>query len=193
MKQGVTIEVDVGIGVTATSSDGRMVANPRALAGTLKRLRKVGKAIGRSHKVHGRNNPSHRRERLYARRRRLHDRAVIVRKDIHHQATTMIAKSAGRVVETLKVAGMMRNRRLARAIDDSGMSGFLARLEYKCLWYGAEHVKADPWFPSSKLCCFCGRKKEDLTLSGRAWRCGGCGVSNERDVNAARNVDLQHH
>ena len=46
-------------------------------------------------------------------------------------------------VETLNVAGMIRNRRLARAIADAAMAGFLAKLEYKCAWYGAEHVKAD--------------------------------------------------
>ena len=49
------------------------------------------------------------------------------------KATTAIAKSAGRVVESLNVAGMIRNRRLARAIADAGMSGFLSKLEYKCL------------------------------------------------------------
>ena len=65
-----------------------------------------------------------------------------------HKATTAIAKSAGRVVlGTLNVAGMMRNRRLSRALADAGMSGFLAKLEYKCAWYGAEYVKADRWFP----------------------------------------------
>ena len=70
-----------------------------------------------------------RRERLYARRRKLHGRIVNVRNDNHHKATTAIVKSAGRVVvETLNVAGMIRNRRLARAIVDAGMAGFLTKL-----------------------------------------------------------------
>ena len=56
-----------------------------------------------------------------------------IRNDHHHKATTAIAKSAGQVVvETPNVAGMVRNRRLARAIVDAGMSGFLAKLKYKC-------------------------------------------------------------
>ena len=50
------------------------------------------------------------------------------------------------------MSGMVRNRPLARAIVDADMAGFLSKLEYKCTWYGAEFVKADPWLASSKLC-----------------------------------------
>ena len=189
VKDGPVIGVDVGVGTMATCSDGATVENPKALATSLKRLRKVDKSIARSRNVHGKKNHSNRRERLYAKRRRLHARVVNVRNDNQHKATTAIAKSAGRVVvETLNVAGMMMNRRLARAVADAGMSGFLTKLEYKCLWYGAAFVKADRWFASSKLCAHCGWKNDDLTLSDREWWCGGCGVRNERDANAAMNL-----
>ena len=188
MKPGPTIGVDVG--AMAVCSDGTTVENPKALATGLKRLRRLDKAIARSRNVHGRSSHSNRRERLYARRRRLHARVVNVRNDNHHKATTAIAKSFGRVVvETVNVSGMMRNRKLARAIADAGMSGFLTKLEYKCVWYGAEFVKADRWFPSSKLCAHCGWKNDDLTLSDREWWCGGCGALNERDYNAAVNLE----
>ena len=49
-------------------------------------------------------------------------------------------------------------------------------------------MKADRWFASSKLCCDCGWKKADLTLSDREWRCEGCGVVNNRDANGAVNL-----
>ena len=112
----------------------------------------MDKAIARSRNVHGKASHSKRRERLYSRRRKLHARTANVRNDCHQKATTAIAKSAGRVVvETLNVSGMLRNHRLARSIADAGMAGFLTKLEYKCAWYGAEFVKADRWFPSSKL------------------------------------------
>ena len=189
MKDGPTIGVDVGVGVMATCSGGMTVENPQALALALKRLRRIDKAIARSRSVHGKGVHSNRREVLYARRRTLHARAVNVRNDHHHKATTAIAKSAGRVVvETLNVAGMMMNRRLARAMSDAGMSGFLAKLEYKCAWYGAEYLKADRWYPSSKLCSHCGWKNDGLTLSDRGWWCRGCGVLNDREANAARNL-----
>ena len=156
-KSGDTVGVDVGVGTLAVCSNGMTVANPKALKAGLQRLGQVDKAIARSRNVHGKSSHSKRRERLYSRRRKLHARTANVRNDCHHKATTAIAKSAGRVVvETLNVAGMIRNRRLARSIADAGMSGFLAKLEYKCAWYGAEFLKADRWFPSSKLCAQCG-------------------------------------
>ena len=189
VKDGLTVGVDVGVGAMATCSNGMVVENPKAMSDALKRLRRVDKAIARSRNVHGKSNHSNRRERLYARRRTFHARVVNVRSDHHHKATTAIAKSAGRVVvETLNVAGMILNRRLAPAIADAGMSGFLTKLEYKCAWYGAEYVKADRWFASSKLCSHCGWKNNDLTLSDREWWCGGCGVLNDRDANAAKNL-----
>ena len=189
VKVGPTIGVDVGIGTMAECSDGRKVQNPKALKGALKRLRRVDKAIARSRNVHGKGNHSNRRERLYAKRRKVHARVVRVRNDNHHKATAAIAKCAGRVVvETLNVAGMMRNRKLALRVADAGMSGFLRKLEYKCSWYGTQFEKADQWFPSSKLCAQCGWHKGDLTLSERKWVCGGCGSVNERDANAALNL-----
>ena len=117
VKHGSTIGVDVGIERLAVCSDGRVVENPRALRPALKLLRRMDKAIARSRNNHGRAEPSNRRERLLGRRRRLHARIFNVRNDAHHKATTTIAKSAGRVViEDLNVAGMMRNRRLSRAL-----------------------------------------------------------------------------
>ena len=189
VKTGPTIGVDAGVGILAVCSNGLQVENPKALNAAIRRLRQVDKAIARSRTAHGRSNHSNRRERLYTKRRRIHARTVQVRNDNHHKATTAIAKCAGRVVvETLNVSGMLRNRRLARSIADAGMSGFLAKLEYKCRWYGAEFMKADRWFASSKLCAHCGWKNDDLTLSDREWRCGGCGTLNDRDANAADNL-----
>ena len=167
---GVGVDVGVGVGTLAVCSDGLSVQNPRALKGALRRLRQVDKAIARSRTAHGRSNQSNRREPLYANHRKVHARIVNVRSDAHHKATTMIAKSAGRVViEDLNVSGMMRNRRLARALGDAGMAGFLGKLVYKCLWYGAEIVEVSRWFPSSRLCSGCGYKNGDLTLSELPW------------------------
>ena len=153
VKDGPTIGVDVGVGTLAVCSNGLKVENPKALNAASRRLRQVDKAIARSRNVHGKNNHSNRRERLYVKRRRVHARIVQVRNDNHHKATTAIAKWAGRVVvETLNVSGMLRNRSLARSIADAGMAGFLAKLEYKCVWYGAEYLKAGPLVSHRRSC-----------------------------------------
>ena len=66
------------------------------------------------------------------------------------------------------MSGMMRNRRLARALADAGFSGFLAKLACKCRWYGAELVEAGRWFPSSRLCSECGHRNDSLPPVGPA-------------------------
>jgi putative transposase len=92
------------------------------------------------------------------------------------------------VVERLHVAGMLRNRRLARAIADSAMAELRRMLTYKSRWYGAELVVADPFYPSSKACSACGWVKAKLSLDERTFVCEICGLAIDRDVNAARNL-----
>jgi transposase len=86
------------------------------------------------------------------------------------------------------VAGMVRNRRLARAIADSGMGQIRRLLGYKCRWAGGRLVEADTFFASSKTCSGCGTVKAKLSLAERTFRCQACGLEVDRDVNAARNL-----
>ena len=100
------------------------------MVSALSALRRVDKAIVRSRNVHGHNRRSNRREKLYCRRRRLHVRVSYLRHDFQHKATTVIAKRYARIgVETLNVSGMIRNRRLSRAVADAGMSNFISMLQ----------------------------------------------------------------
>jgi putative transposase len=91
-------------------------------------------------------------------------------------------------VEQLNVAGMMRNRRLARAIADAGMAELRRQLAYKTTWYGCRLVVADRFYPSSKTCSTCGWVKAKLTLAERTFCCEACGLVMDRDLNAARNL-----
>ena len=75
----------------------------------------------------------------------------------YRQTASAIAKSAGTVVvETLNVAGMVRNRRLAKALTDAAVGGFLRELEWQCAKRGVLLLKAGLWFPSTQLCARCG-------------------------------------
>ncbi len=110
------------------------------------------------------------------------------RTDFLHQLTTRLARTKRAIaVESLNVAGMVRNRRLARAISDAGFGEFLRQLDYKTGWYGSKLWAADRWFPSSKTCSACGAVNNGLTLSDRAWTCL-CGAAHDRDRNAAVNL-----
>jgi putative transposase len=189
---GPTIGVDMGIHTLATLWDGDKrteIENPRPLQKALDELRRINQAIARSRKVHGTHRTSNRREALHAQRRRQYARVSHLRNDHHHQTTTAIAKRGGTVkVETLNIAGMTRNRRLGRAVSDTGMAGFVRMLEYKCAWYGTEFQRIDRWYPSSKTCSACGAVKQSLLLSERTYHCLQCGFVCDRDENAARNI-----
>ena len=91
-------------------------------------------------------------------------------------------------VETLNIAGMMRNRRLSRAFANAGIADLLRTLGYKCEREGVRIARIDRWYPSSKLCSNCGAKNDTLALAMRDWSCALCGEKNDRDLNAAKNI-----
>jgi IS605 OrfB family transposase len=116
-------------------------------------------------------------------------RVANVRCDALHKLTTDLATNHGTVVvEHLNLAGMTRNRRLARALTDAGMSELRRQLVYKTTWYGSKLVVADPFYPSSKTCSACGWVRAKLSLAERTFHCEVCGLVLDRDLNAARNL-----
>ena len=107
-----------------------------------------------------------------------------------HQTTSHIVKQLpkGIVIEDLNVRGMMKNKHLAKHIQNSMFYEFRRQLEYKCSRYGIELVVADRFYPSSKACSCCGFIKSDLKLNDRVYRCNSCGLEIDRDLNAAENL-----
>ena len=103
--------------------------------------------------------------------------------------TTRLARThATIVVEDLNVAGMLRNRRLSRRIADAGFGEIRRQLGYKTGWNGGRLLMADRWYPSSKTCSACGAVKTKLALAERTYHCTLCGLTLDRDLNAARNL-----
>jgi putative transposase len=181
-KTGV-VGVDVGIRHLAVLSNGAPIPNPRALERSLRKLRQINRELAR------RQPGSRRRRRTRCRLARIHVRAANVRRDGLHRVTTNLATQYGTVVvEDLNIAGLLGNRRLARALTDTGMGELPRMLTYKCHWYGSRLVVADRFYPSSKMCSACGWVKAKLTLGERTFNCAECGVALDRDLNAARNL-----
>lgn len=103
----------------------------------------------------------------------------------------MIARTYSVVcIEDLNVAGMVKNRRLARSVSDASLGEFRRQLEYKTARTGAALRVIDRWYPSSKTCSECGAVKAKLSLSERVYRCDACGLSIDRDLNAAINIKV---
>lgn len=113
-----------------------------------------------------------------------------IRQNYLHQTTTEIVKTKPSkiVVEDLNVSGMMKNKHLARAIQEQKFHEFIRQLEYKTELYGIELVKADRFYPSSKMCSNCGNIKKDLKLKDRTYYCDCCGLVIDRDYNASLNL-----
>ncbi len=129
-------------------------------------MRKLAKSLSRKKK--GSKN----REKAKLRLAMMHLRIFNVRQDTLHKLTTYLAKSHSKIViENLCVSGMMKNRRLARALADVGMYEFRRQLEYKCQWYGSRLYVAKRTFPSSKRCSSCGHKNKELSLPEREYEC----------------------
>ena len=175
--------VDVGIKTLAVDSDGNAFQNPKALYRYLRKLRRAQRALSRS------EYQSHRGYRKLLQVQKLHYRIACIREDAHHKASTAIVKDASVIgIESLRVLGLLKNRRLSKALSDAALSGFLTMLRYKAEVYGVEIIEAPTNFPSSKLCSCCGYKKTTLSLSERTYHCEACGFVMDRDLNAAHNL-----
>ena len=140
------------------------------------------------------HGPPRRWEKADRQRNRVHHRVTTLRRDGLHTLTTGLAATIGTVVvEDVNVAGMLRNRRLARSIADAGFGEIRRQLTYKTGWHGGRLVVADRWFPSSRTCSrsTCRAVKPTLSLSTRVFRCEHCGLVLDRDTNAAINLKHQ--
>ncbi|MCK2241705.1 MULTISPECIES: IS607 family element RNA-guided endonuclease TnpB [unclassified Crossiella] len=186
------IGVDLGVKTLAVFSDGRApVENPRHYDTARRRLARLSRTVSRRHGPDRRTGtrPSKRWERANLRRNRVHHRIGNLRRDAIHKLTTSLAREYGIVVvEDLNVAGMVGNRRLARALADAGFGEIRRQLVYKTIWHGGCLTVADRWFPSSKTCSGCQAVKPKLPLRVRTYLCEHCGLVLDRDVNAARNL-----
>ena len=177
------IGIDVGINTLATCSDGTKYENPRP-------LKRYERKLARAQRKLSRQVPQSKnwfkQKRLVE---RIHYKVASIRCDAHQKASTAIVnRASGIVIETLKVSNLLKNRTLAKALSDSALGGFLSLLKTKAEARGILVTEASQFFASSKTCSGCGHKKADLTLSERTYPCSECGVSLDRDLNAAINL-----
>ncbi|MEZ5672843.1 MAG: transposase [Thiotrichaceae bacterium] len=176
-----SVGVDFGIKALATLSNGEVYQNHRLLQKNLRKLKKLQRNFARKTE-----KDSNRRARAKLKIQKLHFRIARQRAAIAHQLSHDLTKTFDRIVlEDLNVKGMLKNRKLSRAIADVGFGMLRRFIEYKAKLRNCTLVIANRFFPSSKTCSQCGAVKSDLTLSDRIYSCD-CGLVIDRDLNAAK-------
>lgn len=121
---------------------------------------------------------------------KVNKRLTNIRHNYIHQTTSEIInrKPMFIVLEDLNVKSMMKNKHLSRAIQEQCLYEFNRQIQYKSSWNNIKFIKADRFFPSSKLCSSCGCINKNLKLSDRTYICPNCGNEADRDYQAALNL-----
>lgn len=120
----------------------------------------------------------------------IHRKLTNIRNNHIHQATASIVnlKPYRVVMEDLNISAMMKNKYLAEKIAEQKFYEFIRQMKYKCEFNNIEFIQADRFYPSSKLCSYCGEKKESLKLKERVFTCENCCLTMDRDKNASLNL-----
>lgn len=183
-KTGSVVGVDLGIKDFAITSDSEKIDNPKYLAKSTKKLKRLQRQMSKKQK--GSNNRNKSRIRLAKQFEKVSNQ----RNDFLHKLSTEFVKNHDIIcVEDLKVKNMVKNHKLARSISDASWSRFVELLNYKCSWYEKQLIKIDTFFPSSQTCSWCGFKNPEVkNLEIRNWTCPNCQITHDRDINAAKNI-----
>jgi transposase len=149
---GTRVGVDVGVKHLAVISTGEVIDNSAPLQANFRKLRRQTRQLARCQgprdPAGGRRAPSRNWHEAKTRVTKIHARIANLRQEALHQLTSELASTYETVVvERLNVVGMVQNRRLARAIADSGMGQVRRLLGYKCLWNGGRLVVAELFSP----------------------------------------------
>ncbi len=184
-----TLGIDLGLNHYAINSDGVKECHPKYLKKDLKKL-------GVAQKIRARKdykNRSYNYQKQSIRVAKIHEKISNKRYDFIQQYTAKLVRenqATSFAVEDLHVKGMIRNKKLSRAIADSSWGTFLRVLAYKSKWHGKRTMTIGRFVASSKTCHCCGEKQKVLPLSVREWTCV-CGTTHDRDVNAAKVIRNQ--
>jgi putative transposase len=178
---GEPIGIDVGLLSLLAFSNGETIDNPRWLRQTQARLRVAQRRLSR------RKKGSRRRRKAAFQVACLHDKVANQRGDFWHKETRKLANTYSLIaIEDLTLQFMTRNGHLALSAHDAALGTFRQMLGYKVEETGSQLVPVNPQY-TSQVCSGCGAfvPKE---LSVRVHSCPHCGLTIDRDVNAARNI-----
>ena len=182
--QGIrAIGLDMSLEHLYVDSNGDTAEFPRFYRQQEEKLAKL------QHVLSGMKRGSKRYERQKHKIAKLHEKIAAQRRDFLDKLSYNLAYHYDVIcIEDLNMHAMAQGLHLGKSVMDVGWGMFTRMLEYKCKRFGHTLVKIDQWYPSSKTCCHCGSKKDDLTLSDRLYICPVCGNIIDRDWQAAINI-----
>jgi len=172
---------DFGLKTFLTCSDGSKIQSPHFFKQSLNAIKKASRQYSKKQK--GSANQERARKNLV---RKYEDITNRRRDWFWKLAHNLTDKFDVLCFETLNLKGMQRL--WGRKISDLAFGEFLQILEGVAWKKGKRVIYIDRWYPSTKTCSCCGHVLEDLDLSTREWRCPSCKTVNDRDENAAINI-----
>jgi len=194
------IGIDLGIKDFAICSNGNTYKNinkTNQVKKLQKKLKREQRSLSRKYEDYKKLNKNERevatRQNIQKQKlkvQRLHHRLDNMRTDYINKVISELVKTKPMciTIEDLNVKGMMKNRRLSKAIAQQKFFEFRIKLQNKCNELGIELRVVNRFYPSSKTCHNCGCIKSDLKLSDRTYICPECGYIEDRDLNASLNL-----
>ena len=177
---GSDVGIDVGLCSLITTSEGERVEHPRLYRKAQRRLRVAQRRVAR------RKKGGRRRRKAVVILQNRHEQVANQRKDYLNKLACDLVEHHDRIaLEDLSITRMVHGN-LAKSILDAGWGYLVQRLHDKAESAGRVVVLVDAR-DTSKTCSSCGRTFEGLTLADR-WVTCKCGVSLDRDHNAAINI-----
>lgn len=183
-KSEKSVGIDVGVSSFLTDSNGNVVANPKFFSGYERELRHRQRSLSRK-----KSGSSHRGKAKHS-VAVLYEKMANQRKDfINKVALDYLCKYQTIFIEDLNINVMAKNRHLSKSISDVAWGMFFNRLICKAEEAGREVIKVNPR-NTSQMCSGCGEIVKK-SLSVRVHRCPHCGLTLDRDENAAKNIELR--
>ena len=168
-----SIGIDLGIKTFAFMNNGEKAESP-SYKKLDRKVRKLQKKLARQEK------DSNRRKKTRIKIAKLHNQIADTRKDfLHKLSTKVVSENQTIILEDLNVSGMLKNRKLSRAISLQGWREFRTLCEAKSEKFGRDFVVISRWEPTSQVCSECGFKWGKLDLKVRAIKCLNCGTEHD--------------
>ena len=180
------VGIDLGVKDFVITSDGEVFENKHFFKLQEKKIAKLQRRLSKKQK--GSNNRSKQRVKVAKAFERLTNQKDAY---IHSVVNELLMYYDTVFMEDLNVQGMLKNHKLAKAIQEVGFYSFKQILEDKARNNYKEVVFVGRFYPSSKTCHKCGYVNKALTLNDREWTCPVCGEHHDRDLNAAMNILLE--